>query len=205
MTLDGTDGGTGYDDGTVERVAAPGWREVDTQLRRLAARRCALDAAEAHWLRLAKRAEIHRRLGFGSLVEYLERTLGYRPRTALERIRVAEALVSLPRTSEALEAGRVPYSTVREVSRIATRETEQVWLNAVTGKTVREVEALVAGRSPGDDPEAPGDPDLEPRHLRLELSPRSTRATSPHAGTSRRRPARTCQMTRSWPRCATPR
>ena len=173
MTFDGMDWATTNDGGTTTAVVAvaPGWREVDTQLRRLAAHRCALDAAEAHWLRLAKRAEIHRHVGLGSFVEYLERTLGYRPRTALERIRVAEALASLPRLGEALESGRVPYSTVREVSRIATSVTEHAWLECVVGKTVREVEAMVAGRTPGDDPETPADPDLEPRHLRLALSP----------------------------------
>jgi hypothetical protein len=104
-------------------------------------------------------------------VEYLERTLGYAPRTALERIRVAEALAGLPATSEALAAGRVTYSTVRELSRIATVDTERAWLDRAAGKTVREVEALVAGRSPGDRPEDEPDPDLEPRHLRLRLSP----------------------------------
>ena len=155
----------------VAAEAPESWRVVDTQLRRLAARRCALDAAEAHWLRLAKRAELHWHLGFGSLVEYLERTLGYRPRTALERIRVAEALADLPQISAALEAARISYSTVREISRIATADTERAWLEHAAGKTVREVEAMVAGRSPGDDPSDPTDPDLEPRHLRLALTP----------------------------------
>jgi hypothetical protein len=36
---------------------------------------------------------------------------------------------------------------------------------------MREIEAMVAGRSPGDRPTTPPDPDLEPRHLRLALSP----------------------------------
>ena len=148
-----------------------GWREADLQLRSLAARRRALDVAEAHWLRVAREAQVHKHLGFGSFVEYIERTLGYRPRTALERLRVADALAALPAINEALACGRVSYSTVRELSRVATAETEQAWLAAVAGKTVREVEAMVAGRAPGDDPGTPPDPDLEPRRLRLDLSP----------------------------------
>jgi hypothetical protein len=147
------------------------WRSVDRQLRRLAARRSALDAAEAHWLREARRTEVHRHLGLGSLVEYLERTLGYAPRTALERLRVADALASLPAMSEALAVGRLAYSAVRELSRIATADTEREWLEHAADKTVREIEAMVAGRCPGDRPSTPPDPDLESRHLRLALSP----------------------------------
>ena len=76
MTFDGTDWATAYDGGTTEIVAAaPGWREVDTQLRRLAARRCALDAAEAHWLRLARRAEIP--ADHGEDARLALRTLGF--------------------------------------------------------------------------------------------------------------------------------
>jgi hypothetical protein len=147
------------------------WREADTELRRLAARRCALDAAEAHWLRAARDAQVHRHLGFGTFVEYVERTLGYRPRTALERLRVADALAALPALNEALDRGRVTYSTVRELSRVASPETEHAWLAAVAGKTVREVADMVAGRALGDDPAASPDPDLASRRLRLDLSP----------------------------------
>ena len=174
MSFDGAEGdrGIAFDSLAVRGVpAAAGWREADRELRRLAARRCALDAAEAHWLRAARDAEVRLHLGLGSFIEYLERTLGYRPRTALERLRVDDALAALPKIGDALAAGRVAYSTVRELSRVADADTEQAWLDAVAGRTVREVEAMVAGRARGDDPETPPDPDLEPRHLRLELSP----------------------------------
>ena len=172
VSFDGAEGdGHFVFDGAEPVVSNAGWREADRQLRRLAARRCALDAAEAHGLRAARDAEVHRHLGLGSFVEYLERTLGYRPRTALERLRVADALAALPAINEALACGRVSYSTVRELSRVADASTEQAWLDAAVGKTVREIEALVAGHARGDDPETPPDPDLEPRHLRLALSP----------------------------------
>lgn len=45
---------------------------------------------------VAYRERAHERLGFGSYVEYVERLLGYGPRTALDRLRVAEALERLP-------------------------------------------------------------------------------------------------------------
>jgi hypothetical protein len=145
------------------------WREIDLALRRIAKRRAALDAEEARWLMAAQRAEVHRHLGMGSFREYLERVLGYAPRTAQERIRVAEALVQLPETEAALARGDIQYSTVREISRVAKPETEHAWLCAVAGKTVRDVEQAVAGLKPGDLPGTPPDPALLRSTLRLDV------------------------------------
>jgi hypothetical protein len=147
------------------------WREVDRQLRRIAARRCALDAEEARWLLAGRRAEVHLPFGFATFYEYVERVLGYAPHSIRERLRVAEALERLPATREALAAGQASFTAVREITRVATPETEREWLRSIAGKTVREVEDLVAGHAPGDRPTDPADPDLEPRVLRLELTP----------------------------------
>src|SRR5205814_23355 len=78
------------------RPAEPRWRTVDLALRQIAARRAALDAEEARWLREAEELQIWRPLGMVSALDYLERVLGYAPRTAQERLRVARALGSLP-------------------------------------------------------------------------------------------------------------
>ena len=147
------------------------WREADRKLRRIAARRGALDAEEAHWLVVARRAEVHVQLGYGSFLEYMERVLGYAPRTALERIRVAETLPTLPETEDALARGKVSYSAVRAITRVAKPENEREWLDAAAGKTIRELEVLFAGRKRGDRPGDPQDPALEPRALRLDLAP----------------------------------
>ncbi len=147
------------------------WREADRALRRLARQRARLDVDEARWLLIARRAQVHVELGLGSFLEYIERVLGYRPRTALERLRVAEALEQLPALRAALTGGSVSYSATRELTRVATPDTEDAWLAAAAGKTMRELEALVAGHAPGDGPDDPDDPSLEPRVLRLELTP----------------------------------
>ena len=154
-----------------DAAAEVSWRDADQQLRRLAARRAALDLEEAHWLVVARRTRVHAHLGMGSFLEYVERVLGYRPHTARERLRTAEALAGLPATRGALAEGRIAFSAVRELTRILTPETEEVWLDTVAGRTIREVEAAVAGRSPGDLPWDRRDPQLRPRVLRLELSP----------------------------------
>ncbi|MBZ0235337.1 MAG: HNH endonuclease, partial [Deltaproteobacteria bacterium] len=149
------------------------WRAVDRQVRRLAARRSALDAEEARLLVIARRLEIHKRLGFGSFDEYLERALGYAPTTGRDRVRVAEALEALPETRLALAEGTVSFSTVRELTRVATPATEVEWLTHASGLTVREVEQSVRGRRRGDRPTERPDPDLEPRILRMEVPPQT--------------------------------
>ena len=164
-----SDGPRGRGEGSVGGRTS--WREADRQLRRIAARRAALDAETAHWLLVARRARAHEALGFATFLEYVERRLGYAPHTAIERLRVAEALEMLPATRDALTSGRASYTAIREISRIATPETEAAWLDASEDKTVREVEMLVRGHKRGDLPTDPADPDLEPRTLRLALSP----------------------------------
>lgn len=152
------------------RVGADG-READRQLRRIARRRAGLEADEARWLLVARRAAVHLAFGYATFAEYVERVLGHGPRACADRLRVADALTELPTTAAALAAGAVSYSTVRELTRVATTNTEAAWLDAAGGKTAREVEAMVTGRRRGDRPDDPTEPDLRPRILRFEVTP----------------------------------
>src|SRR6201985_1412186 len=128
----------------------PTWQTIDQALRKIASRRAALDAEEASWLREAERCQIWRELGMVSALDYLERVLGYAPHTAQERLRVARALGELPVLTDALAQGHLPYSAIRELTRIATPGTEQAWLDAAVGKNLRQIEDLVGGRELGD-------------------------------------------------------
>jgi hypothetical protein len=150
--------------------ASPAWLVIDRALRTLAGRRAALDAEEARWLREAERCEIWRELGMVSVLDYMDRVLGYAPRTAQERLRVARALGELPVLSEALASGRLPYSAIRELTRVAMPGTERAWCEAAMGKNLRQIEELVADHQPGDRPEDPGDPAVRMRVVRFELS-----------------------------------
>jgi hypothetical protein len=153
-----------------ERGAPLDWRAIDHALRQLAARRCQLDADEARWLRAADAAEIWRPLGMVSAIDYLGRALGYAPHTARERLRVARALGGLPVVTAALAAGELSYSAVRELTRVATPATEAAWCAQARGLPLRELEALVAHRRPGDTPDDPPQPEPRDRVLRLELT-----------------------------------
>jgi hypothetical protein len=146
------------------------WRMADRELRGNARDRAALDAHEMTWLRVAERLQIWKPLGMVSMMDYMERALGYKPRTAQERLRVARALAELPRISEALARAEMKFSPARELCRVATRATEAAWLDRAAGKNMREIEEMVAGRQPGDLPDDPPDPDLAMRMLQIEVS-----------------------------------
>jgi hypothetical protein len=145
------------------------WVAVDRALRDLGRRRSALDAEEARWLREAERVRVWVPLGMASAIDYLERVLGYTPHTANERLRVARALGELPLLTDAFARGDLVFSAVRELTRVATPETEARWRDAALGKNVREVEELVTGRARGDDPAAPPDPQAREHRVALEL------------------------------------
>ena len=158
-----------------------------TALTRLARERAAADAEEGRWLLLAWRSAVHVHLGHGSFSEYVERLLGYSPRATREKLRVAEALETLPSAARALQTGAMTWCAARELTRVATPETESAWLEAARGKTTRELERLVAGKRLGELPPKPGDPDPPRRHvLRFEVAP-ETLATFRDAMQSLRR------------------
>jgi hypothetical protein len=131
------------------------WCVVDDALRSIAQRQAALDAEEARWLREAEELEIWRPLGMVSALDYLERVLGYAPRTAHERLRVARALGRLPVMTAALADGELAYSALRELTRVATPANEASWVAKARGKNVRQIQELVADHHPGDGPDDP--------------------------------------------------
>jgi hypothetical protein len=125
------------------------WLQAHEALVRLAASRAGLDFEEGQRLRAALLAQAHVPLGYGSFVEYIERLFGYSPRLTYEKLRVAEALEQLERTATALRAGQLSWSVVRELTRVATPETEGDWLQCAAGLTARQVQQSVSGHRLG--------------------------------------------------------
>src|SRR4051812_41170432 len=121
------------------------WRAAHVALTRLARQRASLDFEEGTWLLAAQRAGVHARLGYGSFFEYIERLFGYSPRLTHDKLRVAGALKGLPQLAQALREGAATWSSVRELTRVATPETERAWLGAASGQTAHQVERLVSG------------------------------------------------------------
>src|SRR5262245_31338245 len=61
--------------------------ELHRTLKRIVKARAALDAKEAAALREAQALGLWRRYGCSSLIDYMEREMGYSPRAAIERLR----------------------------------------------------------------------------------------------------------------------
>jgi len=148
----------------------PDWQTVDRALRTIAHRKAVLDAEELRWLREAEALQIWRPLGMVSMLDYLERTMGYAPRTGQDRLRVARSLETLPELTAALSAGQLGFSAVRELTRVATAATEAAWIATAAGKTAHQIEQLVADHRPGDGPDDPPDPEVRRHVVRFEVS-----------------------------------
>jgi len=151
-------------------IADGAWQQAHEALVRLAASRAGLDFEEGQRLRAALLARTHVRLGYGSFVEYIERIFGYSPRLTYEKLRVAEALEQLDGMATALRDGQLSWSVVRELTRVATKQTERDWLRCATGLNAREVQQRVSGHHLGSRPDDPTE-DAARRHiLRFEVS-----------------------------------
>src|SRR5688500_16977056 len=76
------------------------WKHLHRRLRSIARRRVALEAEEASCLVEAEESRLYRRLGYTSMIEYIERELHWGPHAASERLRVAHELIDLPLIAE---------------------------------------------------------------------------------------------------------
>jgi len=83
--------------------------------------------------------------GFRSCAAWLSWRVGFAPGAAREHVRVARALGTLPRLAQALARGELSYSKVRELTRVATPETEERLLAVGRAGTAEHVERIIRG------------------------------------------------------------
>ena len=108
--------------------------------------------------------------GFRSCAHWLNWRTGLALGAAREKVRVARALGDLPRLSEAMQRGRVSYSKVRAITRVATPENERRLLDFALSGTAAHVERLTrAWRRVDRQAEAA---DEQRRHARRNLTTR---------------------------------
>jgi Domain of unknown function (DUF222) len=133
-----------------EDSAAFNSREFDTrstdELEEEIAELCThIDAATYRLLRAI--AEFDRReawgVGFLSTAHWLSWKVGIDRVTAWEKVRVARALRGLIKISDSFRQGKVSYSKVRAMTRIATPENEDYLLFIAENGTATHVERLV--------------------------------------------------------------
>jgi hypothetical protein len=105
-----------------------------------------LNAGNHRWLLLI--AEFDRRTGWSdgatqSCAHWLNWKCGMAMGAAREKVRVAHSLGKLPKISAAMACGRLSYFKVREITRVASAETEDYLLMIAEHGTAQHVEKLV--------------------------------------------------------------
>lgn len=91
-------------------------------------------------------------LGCTSIVHYVELACGVSNVTARDRVRIALALGTLPAIDTALAEGRLSYSKVRAITRVATPENEGEWLDTALAETAHALDSIVARARRGQAP-----------------------------------------------------
>ncbi len=105
-----------------------------------------LAAGECRWLQLI--AEYDRRAGHETwgcrtIAHWLSWHCGLDVRSAREKVRVAHALEELPLVAEEFAGGRLSYSKVRAITRVATPATEEQLVMLAQHATAAQVERIV--------------------------------------------------------------
>jgi hypothetical protein len=120
-----------------------------------------LAAGECRWLELV--AEYDRRAGHETwgcrtVAHWLSWHCGLDMRSAREKVRVAQALEELPLVAEEFRAGRLSYSKVRAITRVATPANEEQLVMYAQHTTAAQVERIVRTdrgyRSPEEETDA---------------------------------------------------
>ena len=104
-------------------------------------------AAESRLLTLIREFDEKKywaRLGFGSCAHWLNLKCGIGMSAAREKLRVANALGSLPKISDGFSKGKLSYSKVRAMTRIADKTNEDYLLMIARHGTAHHVEKLVS-------------------------------------------------------------
>jgi hypothetical protein len=83
--------------------------------------------------------------GLLSCAHWLSWRTSLSPSAAREKVRVARALRELPQVQEAFGAGRLSYSQVRAITRVAATEDQERWIEAARCATAGQLEQLVRG------------------------------------------------------------
>lgn len=135
-------------DGADEYLAElPTWQLIG-EVRRLMAAECRAERLVCRYL--ADLADRVRQRSDATLMAYsdefdaIRRCFGLGLREARERLRVGRALRRLPQLERAFVAGELAYSRIREVTRVATAQTELEWLERARHMNMRELERQVA-------------------------------------------------------------
>jgi hypothetical protein len=131
-----------------------GLRPLDELAREITAGAVRLASATASWLRLV--AEFDEREGWAgvgvlSCAHWLAWQCALSPGAAREHVRVARALTGLPVTARAFAEGRLSFSKVRAITRVADAGTEVELVELATHTTASQLDRVVRAWRRADD------------------------------------------------------
>jgi len=105
--------------------------------------------------------ELERRMlykldGFSSVVQFAYSKLKKNKKAVFELLRISRTLEELTLIDQAFAKGKVCWSAVREITRVAVKETELDWLKIAEEKSIRDIENLVSRATRGEKPPKDG-------------------------------------------------
>ncbi len=95
------------------------------------------------WFSEILRRELYRTYGYASIHAFASEELDFTPNRIARYLRLIEDLRDLPRTRSALYSGRIEWTKVREIAKVASARNERSWLKCASRCSRRELEALV--------------------------------------------------------------
>jgi Domain of unknown function (DUF222) len=143
---------------------APGGLSVDELGARIVDGSGRLTAATCRWLLLVAAFDARQgylSFGLASTAQWLSHACGIAHRTAVEHVRVARSLRLFPRLAEEMAAGRLSFSQVRVISRLAQPGEQGLvedLIGAARHATVAQLEVVVRGLRTVDHNERATDP-----------------------------------------------
>ena len=145
-----------HDTETVDDTLTHGLSGPEVHRRAIEARKLFGKAqkALAFWINEIDTRKIYREFGCSTIYHYATSHLALGEHTIAEMLRTGKALEHLPLLSQAYEKGEISSTHVREITRVATPETESFWYEAAKKSTTRQIEKLVAFSPKGGLPPA---------------------------------------------------
>lgn len=127
--------------------------QLEAELIKLAAQ---INAATCRWLELAaefERRGAHEEFGFASCATWLAWRCSMTKRAAREQLRVGRSLSELPRIRAEFASGRLSYSKVRALARVADATMEEELIELAHASTASQLERLLRayGTATADD------------------------------------------------------
>jgi len=95
---------------------------------------------------------LYKKHGCSSTVHFAYIKLKIQSKKIRELLRTARSLEELTLIDDAFAKGRLSWSAVREITRVAAKETEKDWIEFATGSNLRKIEQAVSRAAYGERP-----------------------------------------------------